>query len=970
MCLPSRGGVPACGPRLRPLASAPPGGPSADNKTLYFLELFAGAGGLTAAVRRLGIPAFEPHDLLKPDESGLEKAYDLCNPAHFNELRATIRRGEIRWLHGGPPCKTFSRARRSDKFAKARILRSDRFPEGLKPRPYKVIEANLLASRMARLARCIYKAGGWFSIENPEESLMWKFAPLASLAKLEGVELFKGDQCALGGIYKKPTGWLSNAPWFSVVCKRCPPEHPVHPPLVGFAETSDGKKVWLTELAAEYSEGLCDSLASAYRDALRTAPQNSAPKRNIIEMEGPTHTTEGPTKRVRKDIEADNCVGGLRNPLAGLRHIPKSAEVGALVLSVLKPFISRHWSALLPVIHSLGSDSPVEPSEEHVIELRDRLASALEISVPQSVLKSEGLQPWLFRALLERSGDPECEVPVWLESYTPLGIVEPIKPASVFPGCDPRCVGPELAKLKVNPLLGTDGFENYTSYTANRAEADQAMQRELDRGYAEAGTVEELTRKYGHLVLSRIACIISEKEGKQKVRLIHDLRRSAVNARILLSERLVLPRISDVVTATLDLMEQGFSADQLCFLVADFRDAFKMLRTFPSERRFLSGKALGAYFVFTTVLFGVGTGPLVWCRVAAAMMRITQAALSDARLCCFIDDPITIAAGTEDARLATSLSALLLWCAMGAGISWDKACYSSSVTWIGAQFSFGHELWAVTVSLPPRKVEALLCEITAIKSIKKGMVQRERLRALAGLGAWIGGMAPQVKPFVRQIWAAITSKNKNGKIPKLVYLKQISSALKWLELFCRGAQGGLAKTFRLEERFADGLVFVCDASLWGGGAACWPNASQYYANAPPCKYLAVQWSTFHEDILGAKIGDPAHQATFEAYTFLLAISSWVDESTRGRLVLVGDALGVMHGMVQWSAKSRVVNEISKEIALVLAPLCLSLKGIHIWGEENDLADALSRLYAGKDFPLILASVPRTQPKEQWLSLGT
>ena len=144
-------------------------------------------------------------------------------------------------------------------------------------------------------------------------------------------------------------------------------------------------------------------------------------------------------------------------------------------------------------------------------------------------------------------------------------------------------------------------------------------------------------------------------------------------------------------------------------------------------------------------------------------------------------------------------------------------------------------------------------------------------------------------------------------------------------------------------------LFVCDASLWGGGAACWPNASLYYANSPPTAYFSVQWSTFHEQLLGAVIGDPAHQATFEAYTFLLAISSWVNESTRGRIVLVGDALGVMHGMAQWSAKSRVVNEISKEIALVLAPLCLSLMGIHIWGEENELADALSLMASACSF---------------------
>ena len=80
-----------------------------------------------------------------------------------------------------------------------------------------------------------------------------------------------------------------------------------------------------------------------------------------------------------------------------------------------------------------------------------------------------------------------------------------------------------------------------------------------------------------------------------------------MNARILLQERLVLPCLSDIVCATLDLMETGYDTEHLCFLVVDFPDAFKMLPTHPRERRFLAGRALGAYFVFCTVLFGAGT---------------------------------------------------------------------------------------------------------------------------------------------------------------------------------------------------------------------------------------------------------------------------------------------------------------------------------------------------------------------------
>ena len=175
-----------------------------------------------------------------------------------------------------------------------------------------------------------------------------------------------------------------------------------------------------------------------------------------------------------------------------------------------------------------------------------------------------------------------------------------------------------------------------------------------------------------------------------------------MNAKILLRERLVLPRICDVVTSTLDLMESGFDSEHLSFLVADFSDAFKMLRTHPHERRFLAGQALNTYFVFCTVLFGVGTGPLVWCRVAASIMRITQAALgtSRCRLACFMDDPLLVLAGSMPERVSGALQTLVLWCALGARVSWKKANFGNSIQWIGGQLSLDSERFAVRVSLP------------------------------------------------------------------------------------------------------------------------------------------------------------------------------------------------------------------------------------------------------------------------------
>ena len=197
---------------------------------------------------------------------------------------------------------------------------------------------------------------------------------------------------------------------------------------MGFAETSDGRQVWMTELAAECSDGLCDAIAAAYSEALKGSPRNSPPLRTVIETEGAAFATEGPIKRVRRELEADESGGGLRNPARSLPKIPGWSTVGVRVRTVLESFVSRLWSEFQPIIETLGSEDPVEPSDSRVHELRGGTSKCAEFRIPHT--KPEGLQAWLFKGLLEAAADPETEVPKWLATFTPLGILEPIIPSA------------------------------------------------------------------------------------------------------------------------------------------------------------------------------------------------------------------------------------------------------------------------------------------------------------------------------------------------------------------------------------------------------------------------------------------------------------------------------------------------------------------------------------------------------------
>jgi hypothetical protein len=137
-----------------------------------FIELFAGAGGLTLAINKLKLPTLHAMDVAAP--SGDVEYEDLRKESTYRKYLDIAKSGKVRWMHGAPPCKTFSRARRRDRYGSAAILRSDQFPQGLPGKRNRlVVEGNLLAMRYAKIVRCVHRAGGWWSLENPARSFMW-----------------------------------------------------------------------------------------------------------------------------------------------------------------------------------------------------------------------------------------------------------------------------------------------------------------------------------------------------------------------------------------------------------------------------------------------------------------------------------------------------------------------------------------------------------------------------------------------------------------------------------------------------------------------------------------------------------------------------------------------------------------------------------------------------------------------------
>ena len=129
-----------------------------------------------------------------------------------------VRRGEVWWIHMGPPCSTFSMARLPR-------LRTTRFPwevPGLKPDKKLLVRAGTLMCLVAlEIAALCLKHNVAFTWENPHSSMMWNFPPVSAFMKDPRTTSFVITYCGYGTSWKKPTRLLTNCPELQAAVPHC-----------------------------------------------------------------------------------------------------------------------------------------------------------------------------------------------------------------------------------------------------------------------------------------------------------------------------------------------------------------------------------------------------------------------------------------------------------------------------------------------------------------------------------------------------------------------------------------------------------------------------------------------------------------------------------------------------------------------------------------------------------------------------
>eukprot|EP00971_Amphidinium_carterae_P038255 751871-Amphidinium_carterae.1 len=102
------------------------------------------------------------------------------------------------------------------------------------------------------------------------------------------------------------------------------------------------------------------------------------------------------------------------------------------------------------------------------------------------------------------------------------------------------------------------GWTNYSSAEEAPEVVDELLNRMLEKGWAEVyENLDDLKLRYGHaggVPLNKLGLITKVRtDGSRKNRLVWDLRRSGVNDELDQVQRIIFPRLRDVVGDFLEI---------------------------------------------------------------------------------------------------------------------------------------------------------------------------------------------------------------------------------------------------------------------------------------------------------------------------------------------------------------------------------------------------------------------------------
>jgi hypothetical protein len=474
--------------------------------------------------------------------------------------------------------------------------------------------------------------------------------------------------------------------------------------------------------------------------------------------------------------------------------------------------------------------------------------------------------------------------------------------------------------------------------------AEKEVAEHLRKQHLKAfGTLDELRLflNGAEPILNKIGLIIKTRNGVRKVRMILDTKVSGLKSCSLKSQRVILPRLLDAIVQGMHGYAACSGDEGMDWFVLDYSEAFWQVPLEPEERRFfccqvtIEGKM--HYVVFLRTVQGSRGAPLSWARLAALVMRLTQALFDQqkVKLHCFVDDPIASIRGAPWERKLTAAVMMLCWEALNFNLAYRKGQFGGTVDWIGGNLEFTST--GISARIKDSIVQDILQDLKSFEGLN--VIPTKALRSFVGRANHAAGLLLVLRPFLHSIWGALYG-DSGGAPVNTVWAKQVKHALDWLSAFFRKEVRGVTRHFSLEEFSGSGPLWEIgtDASPWGLGG--WLSCDGVIT-----KYFTSPVSNEDLEVFGLVRGSCESQQTLEGLAILVALRLWNDSSNSRfvRLCVRGDNVGALTLLIKMRPSSAQQAVIARELALITAKAAFPPTVNHTPGVAHKLADMLSRV---------------------------
>eukprot|EP00971_Amphidinium_carterae_P349784 6491222-Amphidinium_carterae.1 len=703
---------------------------------------------------------------------------------------------------------------------------------------------------------------------------------------------------------------------------------------------------------------LCEHLAGALIDAAMFSRE--VPPEQQTQLEAPAHAfgqvhftaslrgSQQPSKVQIQEADTQHYLGGLRRAQVSLNLLPNGIRTGMKIRLVLLKLLRDDSSLELGCHRALmtANDSFSGPSDAQLLRVRTALCALSQICLSDAASELCTLWPGLFQMWISLSGDSDVYVPLWLRQGAPMALRLPVPSAGIFP---PREEDENLADL--DTLVAGDLGDDIES--APHAESEFHEYERL--GFVKRfNSLCELESFLGQPpVLSRIHVLVKQIGLQCKLRTIFDAKASGLSAATANPEKVMLPRIVDVVTDAMHMLRRLETTSVPQMLVLDFTQAFWQIPIAPSERRHFCTRVGSSYFAYLRVAQGSRAGPLIWARVISQVMRLSQAVLGqDAHINCYVDDPLVLLGKDHRTNMRLASFLVILWRALGFPVAFQKAQFGTTVSWTSAVLSISRD--ALTVSIKPSLVAETL---QLLRHPSGNLVSVKLLRKVTGKLSHISSMLPALRPFVQPLWAALHTDSAHGAPPGHVWRKQIQHAITWLDAFLTNSVGQLERTYVVSDYFAQGADVMlatdaCSTGL-GGFLAVQGRIIEFFHDV----VTEEDRNRFQQDL------SSKGQQLWEALALLVALRVWHRHwaTARCRLLVRGDSVTALTLLVRFTTApttSLVARELALDVMLAHYP---PIVAEHVPGIAHSTCDALSRYTPGSPLPACLASAQLVQP---------